>query len=64
MVADEEGEAEKGVGEEVVEEVAEVAEVEVGSVEEVGARSLGDRVGGGRWIRREIWALYNFPLVI
>ena len=61
MVADEEGEAEKGVGEEVVEEVA---EAEVGSVEEVGARSLGDRVGGGRWIRREIWALYNFPLVI
>lgn len=57
MAADEEGEGERVVGEEVVEEVA---EAEVGSVEEAGARSLGDRVEGVRWTRRETWALCNF----
>ena len=57
MVADEEGEGGKGVGEEVVEEAV---EAEAGSVEGVGGRNLGDRVGGGRWTRRETWALCSF----
>lgn len=55
-VADE-GEGGKGFGEEAAEEGV-VAQM--GSVVEVGAKNSGDRVGGGRWIRREIWALCSF----